>query len=45
MKKKYVKTYIDIYNFNIDVLLYSNGDPFDDGDIDIGEIGIEHPFQ
>lgn len=44
MKKKYVKTYIDIYNFNIDVLLYSNG-PFDGGDIDIGEIGIEHPFQ
>ena len=45
MKKKYVKSYIDIDYPSKDILLYSNGNPFDNGDIDIGEIAIEYDFK
>ena len=45
MKKKYVKVNIDINYSNVDILLYSNGNPFEDGDIDIGEIAIEYDFE
>lgn len=42
MKKKYLKCYIDIDFLNTDVLLDSS--PFDDGEIDIGDMLIGDNF-
>ena len=38
MKKNYIDVNIEIYCVNSDVLSFSNGNPFDDGDIDIGDV-------
>ena len=41
MKKKYSKAFIKIIYSERDILLGSNGNPFDDGDIYIGEMIID----
>lgn len=45
MKKKYIDVNIEIDFVNSDVFLsFSNGDPFGDGDIDIGDVFFDEGF-